>query len=295
MTPARADLASINVEIAAGAAERDEAQRLLDQSRGPNSELATVELQLAQLRSQRDSDRAAWNDAGCVGDPPADPPDLLTLERARFRLRERLGADDGALQAAAETVRRAQDRHAALTLQKRSVHLRATIEAVRERRLDAHAVPAIVASLNELAAIQSIAAVLAGRQDPESISASRAIDLLVLVARRSYGVRGDLEAAHRFLEELAGDPAARIPEPAAPMVERLDPGIPRGTEDGSAHVNRGLAENPLGAAPGPGLVNPAIASLDREMRAGPSPGLGAGLPEWLESTTPTFMPSRRAE
>ena len=68
MTPARAELALIIREIAAV-----EAQRLLDQWQGPESEMATVELQLAQLRAQRDSDRAAWNDAGCLGDPPADP------------------------------------------------------------------------------------------------------------------------------------------------------------------------------------------------------------------------------
>jgi len=55
MTPARAELALIIREIAAV-----EAQRLLDQWPGPKSEMATVELQLAQLRAQRDSDRAAW-------------------------------------------------------------------------------------------------------------------------------------------------------------------------------------------------------------------------------------------
>ena len=72
--------------------------------------MATVELQLAQLQAQRNSDRAAWNEAGCLGDPPADPPDLVTLERARARLRERLGANDSALQAAAGTAQRAQER-----------------------------------------------------------------------------------------------------------------------------------------------------------------------------------------
>jgi hypothetical protein len=52
------------------------------------------------------------------------------------------------------------------------VHLRATIEAVRER-LEDHVVPALIASMSDLAAIQSIGAVLAGRLDPESSAASR--------------------------------------------------------------------------------------------------------------------------
>jgi hypothetical protein len=134
---------------------------------------------------------------------------LLATPRARARLRESLGANDATVEAAADTVRRAQERFAALTLQKRSVHLRATVEAVCER-LDGHAVPAIIASMNELVAIQSIATVLANQRDPESTAASREIDLLIAVARRSYGVRGDLEAAQRFREELAGDPAAQI-------------------------------------------------------------------------------------
>jgi hypothetical protein len=97
---------------------------------------------------------------------------LVTLERARARLRERLGANDSALQAAAGTAQRAQERLGVLSLQKRSVHLRATIEAVRER-LDDHVVPAIIAAMSELAGIQSIGAVLAGRLDPESTAASR--------------------------------------------------------------------------------------------------------------------------
>ena len=172
MMPGRAELALINHELATAEAQRNEAQRLLAQWQGPESEMATVELQLAQLRAQRDSDRAAWGKAGCLGDPPADPPDLVTLERARARLRERLGANDSALQAAAGTAQRAQERLGVLSLQKRSVHLRATIEAVRER-LDDHVVPAIIAAMSELAGIQSIGAVLAGRLDPESTAASR--------------------------------------------------------------------------------------------------------------------------
>jgi hypothetical protein len=142
MTPARAELAQLNREIAAVEAQRDEAQRLLDRWTGPESELATVETQLSQLREQCKAARDAWNDAGCPGDPPVDPPDLLTLERARARVRENLGAADAAVEAAAATARRAQEQRDALILQKRSAHLRATVEAVRER-LDEHAVPVI--------------------------------------------------------------------------------------------------------------------------------------------------------
>ena len=60
MMPGRAELALINHELATAEAQRNEAQRLLAQWQGPESEMATVELQLAQLRAQRDSDRAAW-------------------------------------------------------------------------------------------------------------------------------------------------------------------------------------------------------------------------------------------
>ena len=49
MTPARAELALIIREIAAVEAQRDEARRLLDQWQGPESEMATVELQLASF------------------------------------------------------------------------------------------------------------------------------------------------------------------------------------------------------------------------------------------------------
>ena len=44
------------------------------------------------------------------------------------RLRERLGANESALQADAGTAQLAQERFGALNLQKRSVHLRATLD-----------------------------------------------------------------------------------------------------------------------------------------------------------------------
>jgi hypothetical protein len=237
LTPARSELARTNAQIAVLKAERDEAQRLLDRWHGPESEVTTVEAQLAQLRSQCQADRAAWNDTGCVGDPPADPPDLLTLERARARLCEQLGANDSALQTAASAVQRTTNELAALSLQQRSAHLRATIEAVRTR-LAEHAVPVLIAGLNELAVLQSIATVLARPDDLEATAASREIDQLIAIARRSYGVRGDVEAAQCFLNELAGDPSARIPDPGPAAVERLDPGILRGgVQDGSKYLN----------------------------------------------------------
>ena len=161
----------------------------------------------------------------------------MTLERARARLREQLGANDSALQAAAGVVQRTTNELAALSLQQRSAHLRATTEAVRTR-LGEHAVPVLIAGLNELASIQSIATVLTNQRDAESTAASREIDQLIAIARRSYGVRGDVEAAQRFLNELAGDPAAQIPDPGPAIVERLDPGILRaGVEDGSKYLN----------------------------------------------------------
>ena len=162
----------------------------------------------------------------------------MTLERARARLREQLGANDSALQAAAGVVQRTTNELAALSLQQRSAHLRATTEAVRTR-LGEHAVPVLIAGLNELASIQSIATVLTNQRDAESTAASREIDQLIAIARRSYGVRGDVEAAQRFLNELGGDPAAQIPDPGPAVVERLDPGILRaGVEDGSKYINR---------------------------------------------------------
>jgi hypothetical protein len=113
MTPGRSELELINREIAKAISERDEAQRVLDRLRGPDSELATVEAQLSQLRAQRDRARFEWNEQGCIGDPPADPPDLVTLERARARLRANLGVDDAALRALAARAADAQERLAA--------------------------------------------------------------------------------------------------------------------------------------------------------------------------------------
>jgi hypothetical protein len=286
LPPARAELARINAQIAAVKAQRDEAQRLLDQWQGPESELALVETQLQELRAQRERDRAAWNERGCPGDPPADPPDLLTLERARARLRDRLGANDNALAAAAGVAQRVQERLAALSLQKRSAHLRAALEACRER-LDGHGIAAIIASLSELAVLQSIVTVLGNQRDPESVAVSREIDQMIAIARRSYGVRGELEAAQCFLEELASDPAAQIPDPAPPIVERLDPGIPRGgVEDRTECFNRGPSGGPLDEVV-PGMAAPPTTASPE--------GSGDGFmpPRLSEPSGPTFMPAPR--
>jgi len=92
LTPARAELARVNSQIAATEMERDQAQALLD---GSGAELRTVEEQLAPLQAQWDSDLAAWNSAGCPGTAPEAPRDYVTLQRARVVLREKLGANDG--------------------------------------------------------------------------------------------------------------------------------------------------------------------------------------------------------
>src|SRR5262245_61591372 len=126
-------------------AERDEAQALLD---GLGAELQTVEEQLAPLQSQWDSDLAAWNDAGCPGDPPEAPRDYVTLQRARVVLREKLGANDRTLQAAEGIVQSSRERLAVLSLQRRSAHRRAAVEAVRER-LDGPGVVRMIEWTNE--------------------------------------------------------------------------------------------------------------------------------------------------
>jgi hypothetical protein len=73
LTPVRAELTRINAQIAVVMAERDGAQRLLDQWQGSESELALVETQLQGLREQRERDRAAWNDAAASAILPLTP------------------------------------------------------------------------------------------------------------------------------------------------------------------------------------------------------------------------------
>jgi hypothetical protein len=239
LTPARAELARLNAAIAVRRVEYEDARKLVDAWRGPTSELALVEAQLVELCAQRDAARDEWNALGCPGDPPREPTDIVTLERARARLRDRLDANEAVVQAAAGMAERAQHLLASLDADQRSAYLRAIVEAVRER-LESHAFQAMAAATAELVALQTIAVVLANPADAEATSVSRQIDELILVARRSIAVRGDLDAAQRFLTALLADPTAQIPDPGEPIVEHVDPGIPRGgAPDGSAYLNRG--------------------------------------------------------
>src|SRR5262249_27228216 len=141
-------------------------------------------------------------------------------------------------------------------------------------------------SLSELAALQSIATALDRQGDLEAMAAAREIELLIKVTRRSYGVHGDVPAAQDFLEKLAADPAAEIGASATPIVERLDPGIPRGgVEDGTKYFNLGSPEPSAG-----GLPNAYISTPEAQL-ATPAPS--TGLEEWLQSSSPTWMPSPR--
>jgi len=270
LTPARAELARINAEIAVRRVENEDARKLVDVWRGPTSELATVEAQLAAQREQRDAARDEWNAQGCPGDPPVEPTDLISLERARARLRDRLDANEAVVAAAVGRAERAQHLLAELEADQGSAHLRGAVEAVKER-LDTHAIPALITFLGELATAQSISTVLEERRDPAATSASRAIDEAIILTRRSYAVRGDLDAARRFLGVLLADPSARIPDPAELIVERVDAGIPRsGVEDGTRWLNRGTEPLPSpycasGADPAarmPARLEPAVAPLN---------------------------------
>jgi len=140
---------------------------------------------------------------------------------------------------------------------------------------------------NERSSLEDIAMVLAAERDPEALTASREIDEMIREARLSYGVGTDPEAARRFLADLGHDPAARIRDPGPPVVQRRDPpGLLRaGVEDGTKNFNW---EAPPSSDIG--LPNPYLSTT--EAQTGP-PASSPGLEEWLQSSSPTWMPSPR--
>jgi len=75
---------------------------------------------------------------------------------------------------------------------------------------------------------------------------------------RSVGVRGDLERARQFLEELAANPDAELPDPGEAIVEHIEPRIERPMPDASQFINRGNGQEEASQPFQSALPNPAI-------------------------------------
>jgi hypothetical protein len=91
------------------------------------------------------------------------------------------------------------------------------------------------------------------------MSASREIDRLITIARQSTAVRGNLDVAKAFIDAIAADPMAEIPDLGEPNVEHLEPRIEKPMPDGSQYINRGIDVSNETLLPiTPELNNPAL-------------------------------------
>jgi len=167
-------------------------------------------------------------------------------------LRRDLGASATALEIAASGLRAANEHLAELHARHRGALYRAAIEAA-EWRLHTRAIPALIAALAEFGVVESLEVELRNRgfgpdPQPEALPASREIGRLLTVVRQSTGVRGNLERARQFLNELAANPDLELPDPGEPIIEHLEVRIPKPPEDGSQFINRGNPEAEVPAA-----------------------------------------------
>jgi hypothetical protein len=150
-------------------------------------------------------------------------------------------------------------------------------------------VPALTSMLAEFAVIESLATELRTRgvTEPEAMSASHEISRLIRIARQSTAVRGNLSAAKAFIDTIAVDPLAEIPDPGDPIVEHLEPRIEKPMIDGSQFLNRGdNGDNGDNGSPQPvedAMPNPAIDPDGAWRHMHPDP-------IWA----PTFMPAPRS-
>jgi len=129
------------------------------------------------------------------------------------------------------------------------------------------------------------------------LSASRQIDQAISIARQSTAIRADLEPARRFLDELAANPEATLPDPGEPIIENLEPRVIKPLPDGSNNFRTG-PEQPFVPPPDPAYE----AWLDRLRASGAEhlnlpPALDTAIgceKSEINEITPwsgTFMPS----
>ena len=284
LTSARQELAAINGALDKAAHERNEAQQAADRLSFPVAELNKAIEQLTAVRAAYDARISAWYADGCPGSRPTEPADLAGLENAVRELTRDGSASRPALEAARNVLDERNVHFSQLAAQKQSAIYRASVEAARER-LHRHATPAMIAAMSELSVIESLATVLRNLPYPEAVSASRNIDAAVAAARQSIGLRADLDAARQFLNELADNPEATLPDPGEPIVETLEPRAIRLAEDGSQHINRGPEQEP------PPQYDPILEAHYANLRAMSE---HLNLPDPVEPPSgwaPTFMPA----
>jgi hypothetical protein len=254
LTSARSELAALSRQIAGAVAARDQAQQAHDRLAKPAALLEEAVAAHAAEKAAHDAQLVEWYSNGCAGDRPPTPPSLLQAEHRIGELRRDIGANDGAMQAAAEALGRANEALAGLSLQHRSALYRTVVGAAKER-LHRRCVAAMLGSLQELSVVEALSAELRGRglganPDPDALSASRQIDQAISIARQSTAIRADLEPARRFLDELAANPEATLPDPGEPIIEHLEPRMIKPLPDGSNNFNRG-PEQPFVPPPDP--------------------------------------------
>jgi hypothetical protein len=255
-------LAAVNAQLAEATAFRDAAQQAHDRLAKPAALLDEAAREYTGEKARHDAAITTWYEGGCPGERPELPSRMIELERELGDLRRDIGAvGEHALGASGEAVHAANEELASLHLRQRSALYGAAVEAC-ERRLHAKAIPALVAALNEFSIVESLEVELRNRgfgpdPHPEALSASRQIGRLITIARQSTGVRGNLELARQFLEELGANPDAELPDPGEPLVEHIKPRIEKPMPDASEFINRGNREPEAPQPFQPAMPNPA--------------------------------------
>jgi len=318
----RQELAAVNDLIAEGTTARDQARQMHDRLEQPTRLLGEVLQEYAVEKALHDAAIAAWYGSGCPGDRPDLPSRMIELERQIGDLRRDLGASMTALEIAASGLQAANEHLAELHIRHRGALYRAAVEAAAWR-LRTRAVPVLIAKLAEFDVVESLEVELRNRgfgpdPHPEALSASEAIRQLIATVRQSVGVKGNPDAARRFLDDLAQNPDAELPDPGGVSVEWSEPRSPP-----VPYINRAIeGEVPLPVLEGvhdPFWENPTRAAvMAREAGlVGNTGGQDANtvspplaetgipvsplvpmpeteLPAWLEPSSPTFMPSPRS-
>ena len=153
---ARQELVAINELIAAAQEAHEVAHQGVHRFERPAAEVQIARAELAALKSVHDTEIASWYEAGCSGDHPQTPLELLRLEHQVGELACNVGAVENRLAEAHEALQRENVHLGQLQLRHRSVLYRAVTEAA-QARLYTKAVPALINALSEFAVIESLA------------------------------------------------------------------------------------------------------------------------------------------
>jgi hypothetical protein len=281
---ARSELAAISTQLAEATAARDAAQEAYDWLAKPSALLREAKAAHAVEEGLHKAQVTTWYSSGCPGARPAPSYRMMELERQLGDLHSDLGANEQALEIATSGLQAATLHLAEIQARKKSSLYRVAIEAARAR-LRTHAVPAMIEATLQRGVVESLAAELRDRgygaaPDTEAMQAGGAIFEAIRVAKQSIELAGDLEAAKAFLDHLASNPDAELPDPR-------------------------VIQNPLGASVASEVVEVVT---DTSEAAPPIPGSSAEpgaaftlgpqppeFPEWVNSGGPIFMPSPRRE